>query len=303
MNIFLKMVLCSLLIVFVWTIICKIQKPDGEIMRTELGERFIDWKLFSVFYLVVALGFTLIFLFALSFPSNLSGMRQGIMYGFFLILIAFFLSLSFLYGNVYVRIGKQNIQWRRMNGEKCEIRYENISSYTMDFNGNLKLYQDDKCILSFATGKHKIFVTEVLKNHGIPTRKTETLILKAGNGYVLFYLICCLCTTFLFLMSTYYGVLAGILLFFVCSLASFFLVLDALNHKIIITDNRILEKRIFRKRMIRFSEVIHLSLEKRNNTEIVCIHSGKSGVIKIPRYYQNIELFEDIISKKNWQWY
>ena len=36
--------------------------------------------------------------------------------------------------------------------------------------GNVKLYQNNKCILAFATGTHKVFVTEVLKNHKVPMK-------------------------------------------------------------------------------------------------------------------------------------
>ncbi len=88
----------------------------------------------------------------------------------FILLIVLFFLMSFLYGRVYVKVGKDRIYWRKMNGKEYNIRYEDITSHVVDESGNVKLYQNNKCILAFATGTHKVFVTEVLKNHKVPMK-------------------------------------------------------------------------------------------------------------------------------------
>ena len=36
----------------------------------------------------------------------------------------------------------------------------------------------------------------------------------------------------------------------------------------------------------------YLSLKKDNEAEIICIHSNAGGMIKIPKSYKNVEMFE-----------
>ena len=81
LQIFLKVLLYSVIIMVVRGVISKIQKPAKELTSTELGERFIDRKIFSIIYLVVAIGFTIILVFAASLPSNLEGRTKGIVIG------------------------------------------------------------------------------------------------------------------------------------------------------------------------------------------------------------------------------
>ena len=60
LKIFLKVLLCSIIVIVVKSIIGKIQEPSAGIKQTELGERFIDWKIFSNIYMIVGIGFTCI---------------------------------------------------------------------------------------------------------------------------------------------------------------------------------------------------------------------------------------------------
>lgn len=97
-----------------------------------------------------------------------------------------------------------------MNGKEYNIRYEDITSHVVDESGNVKLYQNNKCILAFATGTHKVFVTEVLKNHKVPMKIMVIhhwfLNLK---GYIILYGVGFLCSAILWLLCTGYGVFAG----------------------------------------------------------------------------------------------
>lgn len=46
----------------------------------------------------------------------------------------------------------------------------------------------------------------------------------------------------------------------------------------------------------------YLSLKKDNEAEIICIHSNAGGMIKIPKSYKNVEMFEVLIAKQHWKW-
>ena len=50
LKIFLKVLLYSIIVIVVKSIIGKIQEPSAGIKQTELGERFIDWKIICVSY-------------------------------------------------------------------------------------------------------------------------------------------------------------------------------------------------------------------------------------------------------------
>lgn len=287
-------------------VISKIQKPAKELTNTELGERFIDRKIFSIIYMVVAIGFAIILVFAASLPSNFEGTTKGIVIGCFVLLILFFLSISFLYGRVYIKIGKDEIYWRKMCGKEEKMRYEDITSFTMDGSGNLKLYQDNKCILNFATAEHRVFIMEVLKRHKVGVKMNAdiaTITMKMGKGYVIFDAVCVVLFVIFFLMSAYYGVTSGILLFFVCIIGAVFNYFNRKTKRIIVENNTIIEKRMLKKqKKIEFGEVAYLSLARKNNTEVIGVHSNKGITIKIPKYYQNVEMFESIISKQHWRW-
>lgn len=304
LQIFLKILLYSIIIIVVRGVISKIQKPAKEIATTEWGEELIDWKIFSIIYLAVAVIFAIILAFVLSYPSNLEGTRNSLSTGIFVLIILFFFLLSILYGQVYVKIGKEKISWRKMNGKECEVRYEDITSYTVDGSGNVKLYQGDKCILAFATGSNKRFVTEVLKNRKVSTKNNGNgpLILKNGKYYLVIYSIFGVASGFLCVGCTYYGIILGTLLFLTCTITFVILIISTDNNRVIIENNTIFEKKIFTKREIRFEQVDYLSLKKDNDIDIVRIHSKTGVVIKVPNSYQNFEMFEAIIAKKHWRW-
>lgn len=306
LQIFLKILLYSIIIIVVRGVISKIQKPAKEIATTEWGEELIDWKIFSIIYLAVAVIFAIILAFVLSYPSNLEGARNSLSTGIFVLIILFFLLLSILYGQVYVKIGKEKIYWRKMNGKKCEVRYEDITSYTVDGSSNVKLYQGDKCILAFATGEHKVFVTAVLKNHKVSTNTVKddtTIVMRMGKGYVIFDAVCIGVLAVFFGGCAYYGMLFGAFFFFVCFIGSVFSFFSRKARHIMVENRTIIEKRLMRKpKNIHFSEVEYLTLAEGNNTAIICIHSKTGSVIKIPQYFRNVEMFETIITKQHWRW-
>ena len=222
----------------------------------------------------------------------------------FILLIVLFFLMSLLYGRVYVKVGKDRIYWRKMNGKEYNIRYEDITSHVVDESGNVKLYQNNKCILAFATGTHKVFVTEVLKNHKVPMKDNGNtpLILEPKKGYIILYGVGFLCSAILWLLCTGYGVFAGFLIFLINSVILFILFITSTRHKIVVEKNKIIEKKLLRNKSIEFVQVEYLSLKKDNEAEIICIHSNAGGMIKIPKSYKNVEMFEVLIAKQHWKW-
>lgn len=300
LKIFLKVLLYSIIVIFVKSTIGKIQEPSAGIKQTELGERFIDWKIFSNIYMIVGIGFTCILIFALNMTSN----YNVLVIALFILLIVLFFLMGFLYGRVYVKVGKDRIYWRKMNGKEYNIRYEDITSHVVDESGNVKLYQNNKCILAFATGTHKVFVTEVLKNHKVPMKDNGNtpLILEPKKGYIILYGVGFLCSAILWLLCTGYGVFAGFLIFLINSVILFILFITSTRHKIVVEKNKIIEKKLLRNKSIEFVQVEYLSLKKDNEAEIICIHSNAGGMIKIPKSYKNVEMFEVLIAKQHWKW-
>lgn len=131
--------------------ITKIQKPREDITTTLLGERFIDYKIFSYIFLALSIGFMAILVFALSLPSN-EGTEKNIVVIIFILVILFLFLMSLLYSRIYIKIGKNKIQWRKINGKEEKIKYEDITSYKVEGGNNLELYQEDTCVLNFPMG-------------------------------------------------------------------------------------------------------------------------------------------------------
>lgn len=86
------------------------------------------------------------------------------------------------------------------------------------------------------------------------------------------------------------------------SVILFILFIISTRHKIVVEKNKIIEKKLLRNKSIEFVQVEYLSLKKDNEAEIICIHSNAGGMIKIPKSYKNVEMFEVLIAKQHWKW-
>lgn len=305
-EIFLKVLFYSVIIITVKEVVYKIQKPTEEFKTTELGERFIDWKIYSIIYMIGAIVFTIILVGVSSMPSNLGKTEDYIFNGIFISLILFLVVLSIFYGGTYVKIGKEKIYWRKMFGKEREIEYSEISLFKTDGMGNIKIYKEDKCVLHFAMGVNKVFVTEVLKNHKVPTydfKIQDSIIMKQGTGYVTFDAFCILVFIVFFLATAYYRMFFGMFLSFFFIIASIFSFFARTKREITVKNRKITEKRFLRRtKEICFKEVEYLSLRPINNSEEICIHSKNGKVIRVPRYYRNVEMLDNVIEKQHWRW-
>lgn len=131
--------------------------------------------------------------------------------------------------------------------------------------------------------------------------KDETIIIKMGKGYVIFDAVCVIIFILFFLMSAYYSVTSGVLFFFVCTIGAVFNFLDRKTRRIIVENDTIIEKRMLRKqKRIKFNDVDYFTLVEGNNTVIIVIRSNTGITIKIPRCYQNVEMFESMMFKQYW---
>ncbi len=129
------------------------------------------------------------------------------------------------------------------------------------------------------------------------------IVMNMGIGYVIFDAVCVAIFVIFFLMSAYSGVVYGVLMFFVGIIGSIFSFFSRKSRRIIVRDHNIIEKKMLKKqKRIDFAQVKYLTIEKGNNTDIICVHSKEGGVIKVPKYFQNVQKFEEIIAKQHWRW-
>lgn len=173
LKVFLQVLSYSLVITVVRRVVNRIKEPTEDLANTELEEKTINWKKISTVYSMSAIGFTVILILALSMPSNLDGTPKTIVISVFVLIILFCFLLSFLYAQIYIKFGTDKIYWKKMSGKKMDIRYEDITSFKIDGNGNLKLYQGKKCVLNFATAEYKTFIIETLKKHKVGVRNEQ----------------------------------------------------------------------------------------------------------------------------------
>mgnify|MGYP000615250633 CR=1 FL=1 len=88
LKIFLKVLLYSIIVIVVKSTIGKIQEPSAGIKQTELGERFIDWKIFFKHLYDCRDWFYCILIFALNMTSNYNVLVIAL---FILLIVLFFL--------------------------------------------------------------------------------------------------------------------------------------------------------------------------------------------------------------------
>lgn len=283
-----------------------IQKPAKEVSNVELGERFISSKGVSKNYFIMTICFSLVLAFATSMPLDIKGVGKAIVIGVLILIILFFLLMSFLYGQVYVRIGNDDIRWRKMNGKEQTIKYNEVTLFSVDEDGIAKIFKEDKCILTFPTYEHKSYIIGLFRNRKVSIKDAladDRIIMKMGKGYVIFDFVCIVGFVIFFLLCLFCLMPTGMLFFFVFIVLSIINYSDRKQKRIIVEDNTIIEK-IPRKKekRIKFGQVDYLTKEKGNNTYIICVHSKKGEIIQIPKYYQNFELFDLLASSKKWKW-
>lgn len=276
---------------------------------TEPREIFIDRKNFSKVYFVLAIAFTIIFTIALSLPSDLDKSTDQMVTGISIGVVLFFMIMSILCNRSYLKIGVDDLTWQKMIGGKGTIKYKDITSYDMKMNGDLKLYQGKRCVLRFSTYIDRTLVLQRLKNAGISSQislknlRDSSFSMKMGKGYVIFDGMCIFLFVLFFMGSTYYRMFLGMIFSFGMVIVSILSFLIRKSRTITIENKTIIAIQLFRKQQkIPYGKVDHLSIESGNNTHIIVVHSKDGTRIKIPTYFENTELFEDVISKQHWKY-
>lgn len=285
----------------------KIQCSKDNI--TEPGEILIDRKNFSKVYFVLAIAFTIIFTIALSLPNDLDKSTYQMVTGISIGVVLFFMIMSILCNRSYLKIGVDGLTWQKMIGGKGTIKYKDITSYDMKMNGDLKLYQGKRCILRFSTYIDRTLVLQRLKNAGISSQislknlRDSSFSMKMGKGYVIFDGMCIFIFVLFFMGSTYYRMFLGMIFSFGMGIVSILSFLIRKSRTIMIENKTIIATQLLKKQQkIPYGKVEHLSIESGNNTHIIVVHSKDGTRIKIPTYFENTELFEDVISKQHWKY-
>ena len=143
------------------------------------------------------------------------------------------------------------------------------------------------------------------KNHKLGVDESADIsivIMKMGTGYVIFDAVCIVVFVIFFLLSAWYDVTSGFIFFFICIIGSIINFFYRKTRKVIVENNTIIEKKMLRKqKKIEFGEVDYLTLTRGNNSDEICVHSKIGVSIKIPKYFQNVDMFEVLISKQHWK--
>lgn len=140
-----------------------------------------------------------------------------------------------------------------------------------------------------------------LENYEVPYY--SMIIMKLGTVYVIFDAVCILVFVIFFLLSLCYDVTSGVIFFFISIIGSIVSFFERRARKIIVENNTIIENKMWRKRKeIKFAEVDYLTLTSGNNTEIICVYSKTGVTIKVPKYFQNVDMFETVILNHRWKY-
>lgn len=138
------------------------------------GKSIFDFKKVSVMYFRA--GICAAFLAALGLIANhwstdFQGEILIITIQIMLILLLAFPGLSIMKVEVYVIFEEEDIRLRQLSIKEQLIRYKDISFYTMDDKGNIKLYQDSQCVIKFALKNRKEQLLKELDEHHVSRKE------------------------------------------------------------------------------------------------------------------------------------
>lgn len=302
LEMLLRVVVYSFILFVVRMVIYKLQSSNNEEVKNKKEECRCNMKQYSAMFFVLAIFGAIILAFILS-CIPMRNHEKVYTVATCLVFIVTAIVLSSLCGRVYLKLEEESIKWRTMFGKHIEKRYNDIDFFLLELNGDLHLYQNEKCILSFATGSHKDSIREKLFEHGLKPKKVKNkLILKLSMFYFVIFMIFILISLVFLVVFLIYEIYLGAIFMMIGSTLLISSFIPLIKHTIIIDDNTIYSKSIFKNKQIKFGEISHLEYKQNGDAYQIIIYSKDGIKIKLHNTYTNIDEFIDLAKTKHWKW-
>lgn len=300
-----RIITYCIIIMVVQKVINRDKSTNKEMTINELGGIKVDKGFLAKVYLLLAIAFAIIFAFVLSFPWESSELTKQICTLIFIIIVMLNFIMSVICSQIYLKLEEDKIYWRKLFKENS-IKYEEIDYFSLNAMGNLKIYKNDKCVLKYELGDDRFLILGILKSHQVKSKAilkcNDVIIMKMKKPYVIFDGFCVGVFVIFLIGTSYYRMFFGMIFSFFMIIVSIFNFFIRKSKRIIVEKNTITQEQLFKKqKCIKFGNISHIAYEKENNLDIIVVHSKNDIFIKIPLYFENVEIFEEIASQHKWK--
>ena len=306
-NIATKVILYFVIAGIVKAVINKFFENDDFVVSKDYKSIEINRKFFAKVYFFIGLGFTIIFIIASSFPSNIEGKTKFIVFSImigFIILIYIVSLCNYLW---LIRVDEEKVYFRNSIGKVRE--YNNIDIDYMDidpnyyFNYLVIYYKDgDKFKIPYSEDQFNLLIllnySQRGREKGKPNKK---FTMEVRNFYKVLGLICVIGSIVMLVIIYYADHIFGIVFggtFLVCAIIDF---INKMQKEINVTSKSVVLIRPFRKnKRILLKNIKYIKRREIDNAEMIYLYSDKGLELKVSKLYENAHLFEDVIKRRNW---
>lgn len=307
MEILKKILLYAIIFLSVRLINRKINKNVDKSQQLNKDGLYYDYKqfarVFKILAIIVAIGVSII-----SFvPSSTAGMGEIIVLGIFILLAIFMYFCGCRYGNWYIKMSDDIIEYRDLQGKVKIFPYENITDVIVTDHGNLEIYVDNKKVLTFPQSMDINTIKKLLRKKGVYREKKSVymhFIMQGTKANKYTAIVCEIIFLFFMIFSFTVAYVPGGVLFGIMALLNTLFLISVFYNCYVIENETIIHKR-FLKRNVELPYGGIDSVERHiydNSDKSIYVYSAGKVVMKISANSTNFHLLEQLIAKQQWKW-
>lgn len=293
MNLFIKLLCYGIIMTLVSFLV---KKTNFNTKKDVNGELYFDYKLVSRIFFICAIILSVIFIIAFSFPSNIEENSKTIVTLFVTLFNMIFYCLSYIYNGIYIRITDNKIVYNIGFGTK-ELLYSEITKTIKNSSGDILLYKNNKKIVTIP--KDLAYAIPKLQcNEKNENDDKNEFIMQVSKFYKALMIICCIVFIMFFILSAYYSVSSGVIIFGIMLIISLIECINEFKLKIFVSKREINKVSLFCKKNILIKNITKVEVKKNNNANWLYLYSKNGLEIKINTLYTNSYLLEEILKNK-----
>lgn len=278
----------------------KINKSNGKGMT-------VKKKGVSLAFLIIAISFTILFLWIETMPSNIDGTNTKIVVNFVCGFFVFFwYMLSIMYGLWNITLREEEIWYRNYIGRIKKILYSEVVCYERLANGDI-IFKTEKNgtlevgaqsadeILSWISDRTKLYSeTEKITKSEFIVRPAKYHKIVSVSSFVIFLIF--------LLLGVFTLNISCIILFAMCSILGIYL-LNQMKEQYVVSNNSIVYKKHNGKSIeLLFNEISNVEFKDEENVSYMLFYKKnlEKPVFKINTYYENAMALENLAREKRW---
>lgn len=303
-NTAIRVVIYVLIYTIVKAVISKISL-GGKIIKDDGNEIVIKKRGLSIFFLIIAIFFTILFSWVGTMPSNIDGMVKMVLTVAGVLFCMFWYLVSVMYGAWMIILKQEEIWYTNYVGKTKKIMYSEIVQYERQNNGDIFFKNSRNEILKVDVAHADeilLWISDRVKLDKKTDTVTEYIVRPAKYHRVLGVVSLTIFLLFL-LLGIFVCNFWVITVFAIFVIVGIYNCLIQFNEQYIVSKNSIVYKNFKRKTIELFlNEVSKVVFENKDNVSYMLFY--KNGVdrpvFKINTYYENAQKIKGLACNKKW---